>query len=141
MNAASSALRGLLVGVATVVVLYLPAFVFGSFPPALDGLNIYLLLPAFALLLVPGTIWGYLAGRRLDQRESWRFGAGLFVGGSDACGVLLLLYLPEPSLLRRLDSAIFAGLFLGGLWLWMGSLLGATQGTARRERAEAAAST
>lgn len=124
---------GMGIGYALPLAMVAPALFWGNLPQVLADDATSLLLPVFVLLLVPGALLGYLAGRHYrDGRSTWRFNGGLFLGGSIAAALLLWAGAGEMALGRRLVMAVFGGPFLAGFWLWLGALLGAAGAFGRR---------
>jgi hypothetical protein len=128
-------LLGVLIGLVIPLLVLAPAFFLGPLVAVLEGGRVYFLLPALALLLIPGVFAGQLAAHYApDRRAAWRFSSGLFFGASLAAALLLWRGSSDVDVLQRLVIAAFGGPILAGFWLWLGSVLGLSIGYGRRER-------
>lgn len=128
-------LAGSGVGFLLPLLILAPAFLWGPLIPILDDGRVYFLLPALALLLVPGIFAGQLAARyAVDRRAAWRFATGLLLGASVAAAILLWRGSSDADALQRVIIALFGGPILAGFWLWLGAVLGLSFGYGRRER-------
>jgi len=130
-------LIGVLIGLVVPIVILAPAFFWGPLASLLDEGKVYFLLPALALLLVPGGFAGHVAARLApDRQAAWRFVTGLFFGSSVAAAVLLWRGAGDVDILQRFLIAVFGGPILAGFWMWLGAILGLSTGYARKEKHE-----
>ncbi len=138
MNRSSPVAHGLVVGYALPVLVLLPALLWGALPTVLDQGRAHLLLPVLVPLMAPAFFVGVVAAYLYpDRQHTWRFGGGLFLGGSLAASTFLWFGAPQTDPLRRAVLIVFGGPILAGFWLFVGALLGMTVAYHRRERMHA----
>lgn len=122
--------HGIQAGVVIPFVLLAPTLIWGPLADVLRADRTFFLMPALAMLLVPGGFAGMIAARLYrERREAWRFATGLLIGGSFV-GSLLFAFGTG-----NFVTVLFGGVLLVGFWLWLGALLGLATGYAQREDA------
>jgi hypothetical protein len=103
----------------------LPWWVSGDLSDSVAAEGAYVLLPAFATLLVPSAAVGAAAAQRLATgRALLRLSAGAFLTSTLVGAVLLWASYPQLDGGRRFILAISGGPAVMGFWVWTGILLG-----------------
>lgn len=135
MSGPSPLRTGTLLGFVFPFLVLAPSAFWGPLADVITANRTYGLMPALALLIVPGAAVGFLAASRVPtRRDGWRLAAGILLGGSLAGAFLLWIGAGELAPMRRLVMALFGGPLLAGFWPWLGALLGLASGYGRLER-------